>query len=70
MINYAPLHKTLKEQGKVLSDFRESIGLNSRTQAIINKNEPVSLATIAKICQELQVPIEEVVYIDYTTKNK
>ena len=69
MINYDPLKKTLKEQGKVLSDLRESIGLNAKTQAIINKNEPVSLATIIKICQELQVPIEKVIHIDYKNEN-
>lgn len=67
MLNYSPLKKTLKEKGIVLSDLREEIGLNPKTQAIINRNEPVNLATIYKICKYLNVPIEKVIEFDLTS---
>jgi hypothetical protein len=62
VISYEPLHKTLREQGLVLSDFRGNF-LNPRTQAAINSNKPVNLTTIEKLCKELNVPIEKVVEI-------
>ncbi|WP_141431937.1 helix-turn-helix transcriptional regulator [Bacillus sp. 03113] len=68
MINYDPLKLTLKEKGKVLSDFRELVGLNAKTQAQISKNEPVSISTLIKLCQELEVPIEKVIYIEYKSQ--
>lgn len=67
MLNYNPLKKTLKEQGRVLSELREEIGLNPKTQAIINRNEPVNLATIYKICNYLNVPIEKVIEFELTS---
>lgn len=62
MISYEPLHKTLREKGVVLSEFRNNF-LNSRTQAAINSNKPVNLTTIEKLCKELNVPIEKIVEI-------
>lgn len=67
MLSFDPLRKTLKEKGIVLSDLREEIGLNSRTQANINKDEFVSLKTVASICVYLNVPIEKVVEIKHNT---
>lgn len=64
MISYEPLRITLKEKGRVLSEFRDSF-LNSRTQANINANKPVSLTTIEQLCLELKVPIEKIVEISF-----
>ncbi|KQL18817.1 helix-turn-helix domain-containing protein [Cytobacillus solani] len=69
MLNYRPLKETLKQKGLVLSDLRDTIGLNSRTQAIISRNEPVSLATIHKICTHLNVPIEKVIELELGDMN-
>lgn len=60
MIDFSPLHQTLKEKGMVMSDFRDTI-LSSRTLAKINRNEDVYISTIEKICLHLDVPIEKVV---------
>jgi DNA (cytosine-5)-methyltransferase 1 len=64
MISYEPLHKTLREKGLVLSEFRGDF-LNPRTQANINANRPVNLTTIEKLCKELNVPIEKIVEIKF-----
>ena len=60
MIDFSPLHQTLKEKDIVMSEFRDKL-LSSRTLAKINKNEDVNLSTIEKICLFLDVPIEKVV---------
>lgn len=62
MIDYSPLFERLDNKRMKLSYFREK-GLNSRTQARINKGEPVSLATIELLCKELDAPIEGIVRI-------
>ncbi|ARC72402.1 XRE family transcriptional regulator [Bacillus licheniformis] len=62
MIDYSPLFKCLNEKEIALSHFREK-GLNSKTQARINKGQAVSLSTIEFLCKELDVPIECVVRI-------
>jgi DNA-binding Xre family transcriptional regulator len=60
MIDFSPLHQTLKEKDMLMSDFRDTI-LSSRTLAKINRNEDVYISTIEKICLFLDVPIEKVV---------
>jgi DNA-binding Xre family transcriptional regulator len=60
MIDFSPLHQTLKEKGMLMSDFRDTI-LSSRTLAKINRNEDVYISTIEKICLYLDVTIDKVV---------
>lgn len=62
MIDFSPLHQTLKDKGVGISEMRDKI-LSSRTLAKINKNEDVNLSTIEKICLFLEVPVEKVVRI-------
>lgn len=62
MIDFSPLHKTLKEKNMVMSDLRDNV-LSSRTLAKINRNEDVYLSTIEKICIHLEVPIEKVIQV-------
>lgn len=62
MIDYSPLHVTLKEKDMVISDLRDEI-LHSKTIARINKGMSVHLSTIEAICLHLDVPIEKVVKI-------
>jgi DNA-binding Xre family transcriptional regulator len=60
MIDFSPLHQTLKEKGMLMSDFRDNI-LSSRTLAKINRNEDVYISTIEKICLYLDVTVDKVV---------
>ncbi|MED2615461.1 XRE family transcriptional regulator [Bacillus toyonensis] len=62
MIDYTPLHVTLKEKDMVISDLRDKI-LHSKTIARINRGMSVHLSTIEDICLHLDVPIEKVVKI-------
>lgn len=62
MIDFSPLHKTLKDKNMVISDMRNTL-LHPRTIAKINKNKDVNLSTIESICIHLNVPIEKVVKI-------
>jgi DNA-binding Xre family transcriptional regulator len=68
MIDFSPLHETLKEKNIKISVMRDF--LSSTTVTKINRNEIDSdfkLSTIEDICLFLNVPIEKVVKI---TKNK
>lgn len=60
MIDFSPLHHTLKEKGMKMSDFRDTV-LSSRTLAKINRNEDVYISTIEKICLFLDVTADKVV---------
>ena len=60
MIDFSPLHQTLKEKNMVISDMRDKI-LHPKTIAAINRDGDVNLSTIEKICLFLDVPIEKVV---------
>lgn len=59
MIDFSPLHQTLKEKDMKMSELRDTI-LSSRTLAKINRNEDLYISTIEKICLFLEVPIEKV----------
>lgn len=64
MIDFSPLHETLKEKGIKISVMRSL--LSSVTVTKINKNEIDSdfkVSTIEDICLFLNVPIEKVVRI-------
>lgn len=63
-ISYKPLHKTLIDKDLTVTKLCKEYGIFG-TSAIrkLNRHEPVSLDTIAKICQFLDVPIEEVVEV-------
>jgi len=63
MISYAPMFKTLDEKGISLFDLAKDCRFNSRTRAKFRKNQTVSLETITKICEYLDVPIEDVVEV-------
>lgn len=63
MIDFSPLHQTLKERGLVISDLRDS-ALSSKTLTKINKNDgEVYLSSIEKLCIYLDVPIEKIIKI-------
>lgn len=63
MFSYEPLFRTLKERDLVMQALRNEGILHPATIAKINRNESVSLETIADICAYLGVPIQKVVEI-------
>lgn len=63
MISYAPLFKTLEEQGLKISSLRTK-GIHPTTIAKIHKNESVSLSKLEEICTILNVPLHKVVEIN------
>lgn len=67
MISYEPLLKTLSERNMTISDLR-GVCLDGKTIAKFNKGESLKLSTVERICQYLNVPIEKVVYIDFSKK--
>ena len=69
MIDFSPLHKTLKEKGIAISEMRDN-PFSSRTIAKINKNKDVNLSTVEKLCEILDVPIEKVVKFTFDKHNK
>lgn len=59
-IKYSPLFATLHDREKRITEMISDIPLSSRTVAKLRKDEPVSLATINKICDYLHCNIEDV----------
>lgn len=63
MISFDPLWKTLFERKISKMELREKAGLSKSTFAKLGKNESITLETVEKICEALDVPIAEVVEI-------
>lgn len=62
-ITYKPLLNTLKSKNMLLIDIERGIGISSTTTSKFNKDEKVNLETVVRICEFLDVPIEDVVQI-------
>ncbi|MDY6355366.1 MAG: helix-turn-helix transcriptional regulator [Lachnospiraceae bacterium] len=63
LLNYNNLWKTLIDNGVKKGELRKRTGISSSTLAKMNRNEPVSLSIILKICETLDCSIEEVVTV-------
>ena len=65
MISYKPLKITLIEMDKEMKDLEIENGgpLNKRTVSKFRHNKNVNIDSIARVCQFLDVPIEEVVEV-------
>lgn len=63
MISFAPLWETLEKKQMGKMELREKIGVSKATFAKLGKNESITLETVEKICEALDVPIAEVVEI-------
>lgn len=63
MISYEPLFKTLENKNTNLFAVEKALGISPTVIAKFRKNERVSLETIEKICNHLDVPIENVVEV-------
>lgn len=63
MISFDPLWRTLKAKGLNKGELQKLTGMSSSTIAKLSKNEVVKLDVVDRICQELKVPIYDVVEI-------
>lgn len=63
LLNYNNLWKTLIDKGVKKGELRKRTGISSSTLAKMNRNEPVSLSIILKICETLDCSIEDVVTV-------
>lgn len=63
--NYEPLFRVLNEKDITINKMTADIGLSSRTVAKFRKRESVTIETLSKIYRYLQVPIEDIVEIEY-----
>ena len=61
MVSYLPLWETLSRLGVSKTFLAEAAGITPSTMARFSRNENVSLTTIEKICETLNVQIEDVV---------
>lgn len=61
MVAYLPLWETLSRLGISKTSLAEMAGITPSTMARLSRSENVSLATIEKICETLNVQIEDVV---------
>lgn len=68
MISYAPLFKTLNRKDLQIKDLYAAVGSDTATK--FKKGESMRLDTIERVCKLLEVPIEQVVYIDYSSSEK
>ena len=58
---YQPLWDMLEDKGISKMEFARKIDISSTTLAKLSKNEPITLSTIDKICNEFGCRIEDIV---------
>lgn len=63
VLSYKNLWKTLIDKGVKKGELCKKTGISTSTLSKMNKNEPVSLAIILKICECLECEIEDVVTV-------
>lgn len=61
ILDYTPLEITLIKKGKTRQDLKEDINISGATLAKIAKREFISLNTIHKMCEYLDVEIDGIV---------
>lgn len=64
-ISYDPLWKTLVDRKMSKTDLQKLTKLSSATIAKLSKGESVTLDVIGRICEELKVPVQDVVEITH-----
>lgn len=63
MIKYNKLFATLARKGMKKTDLVNNKIISSPTLAKLSKNEPVNLDVIDRLCQYLEVPVNEVMEV-------
>lgn len=59
--SFKPLWKTLIDRGMTRENLRTALKLSPTTMARMSKGNHVSMEVLGKICEYLEVPIEEIV---------
>ena len=70
MISYKPLWHTLIEKDAKKMELVKMVGMSSGTLSKLNKDEPVALTVLERICLALNCPIEAVVEIRPDSEKK
>lgn len=65
MVSYAKLWKKLIDLGMKKRELKEQTGIGSTTLTKLNRNEPVSMDVMIKICEALRCNIGEVMDVIY-----
>lgn len=60
-LSYEPLWQMLNNMNISKMEFAKMIGMSNATLAKLSKNEPITLTTVDKICNQFNCPIESVV---------
>lgn len=62
-LNYNNLWKTLIDKGVKKGELCKMTGISTSTLSKMNRNEPVSLSIVLRICEKLDCTIQDVVTI-------
>lgn len=68
LLNYNNLWKTLIDKGVKKGELCKMTGISSSTLSKMNRNEPVSLSIVLRICEKLDCTIEDVVSVNKITE--
>lgn len=60
-LSYEPLWQMLNNLNISKMEFAKMIGMSNATLAKLSKNEPITLTTVDKICNQFNCPIEYIV---------
>lgn len=63
VISYNKLWKLLIDKGMNKTQLREKTKMSSSTMAKMVKNQPVALPILAKICEELECDIGDIIEV-------
>ena len=63
ILNYNNLWKTLIDKGVKKGELCKMTGISTSTLSKMNRNEPVSLSIVLRICEKLDCTIQDVVTI-------
>lgn len=63
-LNYNNLWKTLIDKGIKKGELCKMTGISTSTLSKMNRNEPVSLSIVLRICEKLDCTIQDVVTIN------
>lgn len=68
MLNYKPLRHTLINKELKITNVCRELDISPSIRTKLNQDQPVSLGTIVKLCNYLDVPIEKVVEVRENSK--
>lgn len=64
-ISTKPFKKLIEERNISMSQISRDLGMSSRTMSNFSNGRGVNLTTVVRLCRYLEVPIEQVITVDY-----